>query len=129
MKRLFEYLVESNQLLISPAEEIKETHTKNRKLAPVLRRDQVKRLLKQPNLSTTTGIRDRAVLEVLYATAIRRGELLNLCVYDVESADKVLYIRKGKGKKQRVAPLGKPACARLREYLEHVRPRHSRGFR
>jgi len=123
VKRLFEYLVESNQLLINPAEGIKEIDTTNRKLAPVLSCEQVKRLLAQPNLSTTTGIRDRAVLEVLYATAIRRGELLNLCVYDAELADKVLYIRKGKGRVQRVVPLTKPAVLYVKEYLTRIRPR------
>ncbi len=123
VKRLFEYLVDSNQLLINPAEGIVETRTANRKLAPVLSRDQVKRLLESPNLSTTTGIRDRAVLEVLYATAIRRGELLNLCIYDVESADKVLYIRKGKGRVQRVVPMTKAAVSYTKEYMIRIRPR------
>jgi integrase/recombinase XerD len=123
VKRLFEYLVESNQLLINPAEGIKEIDTTKRKLAPVLSRDLVKRLLDQPNLSTTTGLRDRAVLEVLYATAIRRGELLNLCVYDAELADKVLYIRKGKGRVQRVVPMTKTAISYTKEYITRIRPR------
>lgn len=123
VKRLFEYLVESNQLLINPAEGIKETCTANRKLAPVLSLKEIKRLLEQANLSTNTGIRDRAVMEVLYATAIRRGELLNLCVYDAELTDKVLYIRKGKGRVQRVVPLTKAAISYTKEYLTRIRPR------
>jgi integrase/recombinase XerD len=123
VKRLFEYLVESNQLLINPAEGIVETHRKNRKLAPVLDQNQVKRLLAQPSLSTTTGIRDRAILEVLYATAIRRGELINLSVYDADLKDKVLYIRKAKGRVQRVVPLTKTAASYAGEYLTHIRPR------
>jgi integrase/recombinase XerD len=122
VKRMFEYLVESNRLLINPAEGIKETNRKNRKLAPVLSEDQVRRLLAQPNLSTTCGLRDRAVLEVLYATAIRRGELLNLAVYDADLKDAVLYIRKAKGRVQRVAPLTKTAASYVNEYLTHIRP-------
>jgi integrase/recombinase XerD len=123
VKRLFEYLVETNHLLINPAEGLVETNRKNRKLAPVLSSDQVKRLLDQPNLSTTTGLRDRAVLEVLYATAVRRSELLNLCVYDADLKDKVLYIRKAKGRVQRVVPLTKTAASYVKEYLTHIRPK------
>jgi integrase/recombinase XerD len=123
VKRMFEYMVESNRLLINPAEGIKETNRKNRKLAPVLNQNQVKRLLDQPNLSTACGLRDRAVLEVLYATAVRRGELLNLCVYDADLKDKVLYIRKAKGRVQRVLPLTKTAASYTGEYLTHIRPR------
>jgi integrase/recombinase XerD len=123
VKRLFEYLVEAGRLLIDPAEGIVETCRKNRKLAPVLGEDQVRRLLQQPNLSTTAGLRDRAVLEVLYATAVRRNELLNLSVYDADLKDNVLYIRKAKGRVQRVVPLTKTAAAYVKEYLARIRPR------
>jgi integrase/recombinase XerD len=123
VKRLFEHLVESNRLLIDPAEGIVETCRKNRKLAPVLGEDQVKRLLARPNLSTTCGLRDRAVLEVLYATAIRRNELLNLCVYDADLKDNVLYIRKAKGRVQRVVPLTRTAAGFIKEYVTAIRPR------
>ena len=87
---------------------------------------EVRRLLKQPNLSLRTGIRDRAMMEVLYSCGIRLDELLNLEVYHVDFKDKVLYIRKGKGKKQRVVPLGKNARKYLKEYLEKIRPWYGR---
>lgn len=119
VKRLFEYLVEAGRLLIDPAENIVETCRRNRKLGPVLGEDQVKRLLARPNLSTTCGLRDRAVLEVLYATAIRRNELLGLCVYDVNLKDKVLYIRKAKNRVQRVVPLTKTAAGFIKECSPH----------
>lgn len=122
VKRLFEYLVEAGRLLIDPAENIVETCRRNRKLGPVLGEDQVKRLLARPNLSTTCGLRDRAVLEVLYATAIRRNELLGLCVYDVNLKDKVLYIRKAKNRVQRVVPLTKTAAGFIKEYVARIRP-------
>jgi integrase/recombinase XerD len=123
VKRLFEHLVATNRLLIDPAEGLKETCRKNRKLAPVLGQDQVQRLLAQPNVSTTCGLRDRAVLEVLYATAIRRNELLHLAVYDADVKDRVLYIRKAKNRVQRVVPLTKTAAAYVKEYLACIRPR------
>jgi integrase/recombinase XerD len=126
VKRLFEYLVKTHKLLINPTEGIVETCRKHRRIGPVVSVEEVKRLMAQPNLSLKTGIRDRAILEVMYSTAIRLDELLALEVYHVDLADKVLYIRKGKGKKQRVAPLGGVAVKFVREYLEKIRPYHAR---
>jgi len=126
VKRLFEYLVQTHKLLINPTEGIVEICRKNRKIGPVLTVEEVKNLLAQPNLSLKTGIRDRAIMEVLYATGIRLEELLGLEVYHVDLKDKVLYIRKGKGRAQRVVPLGKAAVKYLKEYLHKIRPWHGR---
>jgi integrase/recombinase XerD len=126
VKRLFEYLVETHRLLINPTEGIVETCRKNRRIGTVLSVDEIKRLFNQPNLSLKTHIRDRAIMEVLYSTGIRLDELLSLEVYHVDLKDLVLYIRKGKGKKQRVVPLGKNAAKYLREYLEEIRPYYVR---
>ncbi|MDY6973765.1 MAG: tyrosine-type recombinase/integrase [Thermodesulfobacteriota bacterium] len=126
VKRLFEYLTESHKLLINPTEGIVETCRTSRKLAYVLTVDEVKRLLAAPNLSMRIQIRDRAIMEVLYSTGIRLDELLNLEVYHADLKDKVLYIRKAKGKRQRVAPLGKNAVKYLKEYLEKIRPRYAK---
>ncbi len=122
VKRLFEYLEETHRLLINPTEGIVETCRKNKKMGPVLTQNEVKRLLQQPNLSLKIHIRDRAIMEVLYSTGIRLNELLSLEIYHADLKDKVLYIRKGKGGKQRVVPLGKNTIKYLREYLEKVRP-------
>lgn len=122
VKRLFEHLTATHKLLINPTEGIIETCRKNRKIAPVLTAPEMNDLLKQPDLSQKTGIRDRAVMEVLYSSAIRLDELLHLETHHVDLKDKVLYIRKGKGKKQRVVPLGENAIKHLREYLENIRP-------
>ena len=122
VKRLFEYLVGSHKLLINPAEAIVETCRKNRKIGPVLTLDEIKRLLAQPNLSLRPHIRNRAIMEVLYATGMRIDELISLDVYHVDLADKVIFIRKAKGRKERVVPLSVPAVKFLREYLEKIRP-------
>jgi len=126
VKRLFEHLVKTHKLLINPAEGIVETSRKNRRIGPVMSVEEVKNLMGQPNLSLKTGIRDRAVMEVLYSTAIRLDELLHLEIYHADFKDKVLYIRKGKGAKQRVVPLGKTAAVWLREYLEKIRPHYAK---
>jgi integrase/recombinase XerD len=121
IKRLFEFLVDAHQLLINPTEGLIETCRRTRSIGMVLTQEEMQRLLAQPNLSLRSQIRDRAVLEVLYATGIRIGELVNVEVYHVDLKDQVIYIRKGKGQKQRVVPLGKTAGHWLREYLEKIR--------
>ena len=125
VKRLFEYLADSHKLLINPIEGIVETSRKNRKPGTVLTLDEMKRLLKQPNMSLNTGIRDRAVMEVMYSTGIRINELECLEVYHVDINDNALYIRKGKGKKQRVVPIGKKVALYLKEYLVNIRPHYA----
>lgn len=126
IKRLFEHLEQTHKLLVNPCEGIVETCRKNRKPGPTLTQVQVKRLLQQPKLSSRTDIRDKAIMEVLYSTAIRLNELICLEVYHADLKDKVLYIRKGKGGKQRVVPLGKKAIRYLREYLDKIRPWYAR---
>jgi len=122
VKRLFEYLTESHRLLINPTDGIVEICRKNRKIGIVLTIDEMNILLKQPNLSLPMQIRDRAIMEVLYSTAIRADELLSLTVHDADLNNNLLYIRKGKGGKERVVPLNNNATEFLQEYLEKIRP-------
>lgn len=122
VKRLFEYLTESHMLLINPTEGIVEVSRKNSSIGVVLTIDEVTRLLEKPNLSLPMQIRDRAIMEVLYSTAIRANELLNLTVHDADLANGLVHIRKGKGSVDRVVPLNDQAAGFLREYLEHIRP-------
>ena len=125
VKRLFEHLVTTHRLLINPTEGMVETCRRNRKIGPVLTIEEIKRLLAQPNMSIKIGIRDRAIMEVLYTTGIRLAELLTLDVYRVDLKDRVVHV-KGKGRKQRVVPLGKTATAALREYLQNIRPYYAK---
>jgi integrase/recombinase XerD len=118
--------VATHKLLINPTEGLVETCRTNRKIGTVLTVKEVKALLKQPNLSLKTGIRDRAIVEVFYSTAIRLDELISLEIYHADLADKVIFIRKGKGSRQRVVPLGKTAVKYLREYLEKIRPYYAK---
>jgi integrase/recombinase XerD len=126
IKRLFEYLIERNLLLINPTEGMIETCRRNRKIGTVLTMEEMQSLLNQPNLSLKTDIRNRAILEVFYSTGIRLDELINIEVYHADLKDQVLYIRKAKGRKQRVVPLGKSASQYLREYLEKIRPYYAK---
>ena len=126
VKRLFEHLTETHKLLLNPTEGIVESCRKHYRIGPVLSIEQMQQLLAQPNLSLRSHIRDRAIMELMYCTGIRLDELLKLQVYHIELKDKVLYIRKGKGGRQRVVPLGRQALKYLKEYLEKIRPHYAK---
>ncbi|MDD2866238.1 MAG: site-specific tyrosine recombinase XerD [Candidatus Omnitrophota bacterium] len=93
-----------------------------KKIPDVLNLDEVERLIEAPDLNSPQGIRDRAILEVMYATGMRVSEVAGLRVADL-NAD-VGFVRcLGKGKKERIVPLGTKAVAAVARYLEKVRPR------
>jgi len=68
------------------------------------------------------GIRDRAIIETLYSTGIRRAELIHLKLYDIDTRNGTLMVREGKGKKDRMVPLGQRACLWIDKYTDEVRP-------
>jgi integrase/recombinase XerD len=93
-----------------------------KKIPDVLSLDEVERLIEAPDLNTPQGTRDRAILEVMYATGMRVSEVAGLRVTDL-NAD-VGFVRcLGKGKKERIVPLGTKAVAAVARYLEKIRPR------
>jgi integrase/recombinase XerD len=81
-------------------------------------------LLSQPDEHTYHGIRDKAVLELLYSTGVRSKELLLLKVQDIDLKDSSLMILNGKGGRQRMVPFGKSAALALEKYLEVTRPHY-----
>jgi integrase/recombinase XerD len=127
VKRFFEYLESANHILINPAEHIKEPKKETRLPRVVLTEDEARKILDAPNLSMMTGIRDRTVLEVFYGTGIRLEELVNLTIFDCDLQGGMLRVNKGKMAKDRVVPLGKHAVKFLKEYITHVRPRHTKN--
>ena len=84
--------------------------------------EDMKRLLEEPDASGNIGMRDRAMIEVAYSTACRASELWNLKLDDLELTGGLASIRQGKGRKDRVAPLGRHAVKWLVLYLEKARP-------
>lgn len=88
----------------------------------IMNKDQVMTLLRQPLMTTPLGFRDRAMLEVLYSTGLRGGELCRLTLYDVDLPARTLRVLQGKGRKDRVVPIGKVAAGYLGEYIKSVRP-------
>jgi len=93
---------------------------------PSLTEKQADRLLSMPNTGLPQGIRDRAVLELCYATGLRRKEMCGLAVYDIDLDGGVVRVRHGKGDRERLVPLSREACKWLGEYLREIRPRAAR---
>jgi integrase/recombinase XerD len=121
VKSFMRYLAKENYLLVDVASTV--DLPKRAQLLPlVLSELQTVRFLEEPDVATPMGIRDRAIVEVLYATAVRNGELCSFCLDDIDRERPALWVRQGKGQKSRLVPLGEEALVWLDEYLARVRP-------
>ena len=83
---------------------------------------QVKEILGQPDLTTFEGIRDRAILELFYSTGLRKKELLQLKVEDIDTIKQLVRVNQGKNNKDRIVPISKNSLIWIKKYLERVRP-------
>ena len=101
-----------NYISDDPAAEL-ELPRVSYKLPRVLNKDEAERVLQQPNVDRPLGLRDRALLEVLYSTGLRRMEILKLKLYDLDKNLGLIAVREGKGKRDRIVPIGERALAWL----------------
>lgn len=115
LKRFYSYLISEEVLDSNPVSQIKRPKS-NRKIPHSLTEDEVSALLLAPDLSTAIGLRDRAMLEVLYATGLRVSELIGLELHEIDTGAGVLKVM-GKGSKERLLPLGEHAVDWLEQYL------------
>jgi integrase/recombinase XerD len=116
------WLARERLVLYNPASELELPRRTRRLPHAVLTTAEVEKILAVPDLTTPLGLRDRAMLEVFYSTAIRRSELARLAVHDIDFARGVLIVRQGKWRKDRFVPIGERALAWVVKYLEDVRP-------
>ncbi len=96
--------------------------TEQRLPQEVLSVDEIESLMNAPDITTPLGLRDRAILETFYSTAIRNKELADLQVYDLETERGVLKINSGKGGKDRIVPIGARAIQWITKYTTDIRP-------
>ncbi len=115
LKRFYGYLVDENHILSNPTKQLKRPK-QGQRLPKSLSQKDVEALLQAPNITTVLGLRDRAMLEVLYATGLRVTELLEIRLYDCDFNAGVLKVM-GKGNKERLLPLGEHAHDWLVKYL------------
>ena len=118
----FRWMTRQNHILHNPASELELPRLGHHLPKHVLTVEEVELVLQQPTISDPMGLRDRAILETLYSTGIRRGELIQLKLYDTDLRGGTLFIRQGKGKKDRVVPIGERAIKWIEKYLREVRP-------
>ena len=125
IKSFYRFLVRERLLQEDPSSLV-DTPKLWKKIPQTLSVNEVERLLSQPNIRQKQGIRDKAILETLYACGMRVSEAVNLKIKDVNL--EVGFLRcVGKGNKERVIPLGKKAAASIKRYMEFSRPHLLKG--
>lgn len=120
IRAFFSYLCKKGITSQNPVKGVR-TPKEGRRIPTFLREDEVASLLERPPEDTPLGLRDRAILETLYAAGLRVGELVGLNLDSIDLATG--FVRAyGKGSKERIVPIGGKAIGALIEYLEHGRP-------
>jgi integrase/recombinase XerD len=125
VKAFFQFLAQSHEILVNPAANLALPKLdKPRLVGPTLCKEETERLLAVPDVKTPLGLRDRALLEFLYATALRVSEIARVKLSDLVLAGKEVsvFVREGKGARDRMIPLGKVASRWLNRYLKTSRP-------
>jgi integrase/recombinase XerD len=124
LRNFFRFLMKDRKIAHNPAAEV-DAPRLDQNLPKYLTAEEVEALLQQPDASTSLGLRDKALLEVLYATGMRVSELVNLKWEDFEPRLGVVRCR-GKGGKERLIPVGKAALRALEEYVRQGRAKLAR---
>jgi integrase/recombinase XerD len=122
LQRFFQWLSKYNHISGNPASELVLPKLGSRLPRAVLTIREIEKVLNGVDLESPLGIRDRAMLETLYSTGIRRMELCNLKNQDLNLEDGFVMVREGKNNKDRVVPIGERAIAWLDKYLWELRP-------
>jgi integrase/recombinase XerD len=118
----FKWMTRQNHILHNPASEIDLPRVGRTLPKNILSVQEVELVMMQPNLADPLGLRDRAILEVIYASGLRRLEVVNLKLFDLQLDRGLIVVRQGKGKKDRYVPIGERATAWLQKYIAEARP-------
>jgi integrase/recombinase XerD len=121
VRGLFRYLVRQGVLLANPASELELPKQRVRLPRDVLSKEEAEAVLLQPDIAQPLGLRDRAMLEVLYGAGLRRLELVGLDVFDIDRSRGIVHVRHGKGDKERLVPMGERALFWVEKYMEGAR--------
>jgi integrase/recombinase XerD len=118
----FRWMARQRHILHNPASELELPRMEHRLPKTVLTVGEMEQVLAQPDVNDPLGLRDRALMETLYSTAMRRLELANLKLYDLDTERGTVTIRQGKGKRDRIIPIGERAAVWVEKYLRESRP-------
>ena len=122
LKTWFKWMTREHHIPSNPASELQLPKQPKRLPRTLLAVADIDAILHEAEPATAAGLRDRAMLELLYATGLRRMELPALKRYDVDLNRRLVFVREGKGRRDRVVPLGERAAAWLDKYLAEARP-------
>jgi integrase/recombinase XerD len=122
LKTWFKWLSREHHILANPAADLDLPRPPKRLPRSVPSVQEVEAILAEADPGTPQGLRDRTLLEVIYATGLRRMEVVGVSLYDVDLARGLVWVRHGKGGRDRVVPLGERAIAWLDKYLTEARP-------
>jgi len=122
LKTFFKWATRARLILYNPASELVLARPPKRLPRHILTLPEIEAILASCDVETLPGVRDRAVIETLYSTGVRRMEAARLRIYDVDLEGGTLFVREGKGRKDRMVPIGARACAWVAKYLADVRP-------
>ncbi|MFX1766174.1 site-specific tyrosine recombinase XerC [Paraburkholderia sp. A1RI-2L] len=123
----FRWLVKQHRILSNPAADLEMPRAQRRLPRHILSAAEAEQILNVPRVDTLLGLRDRAMLETLYSTGVRRAELVSLEVGDIDPERGTLMVRQGKGKRDRLIPIGERALAWIGKYLDEARPQLELG--
>ena len=126
LRGFFRFLSKERILPFNPAADLDLPRVGKRLPRYVLTSEEAEQVLCQMDITDPIGLRDRAILEVLYSTGIRRLEVVKLKLIDVDLDGRTVFIFEGKGKKDRMIPIGERAVLWVRKYLAEARPRLAR---
>lgn len=118
-RKFYRYLVQSNLIKLDPTQQI-ESPKIQPPVPKSLSEDEVDRLLSQPDLDTALGLRDKAMLELLYSSGLRISELIAVEINQIGFQQGVMRVI-GKGNKERLVPIGEEALQAIAEYIRHGR--------
>lgn len=119
LKGFYRFLLRENHISLDPTALLERPRI-GRPLPRVLSQSEVEKILQQPDIATPFGLRDRAMLEILYATGIRESELIDLKLGNLNAAAEFLSVT-GKGGRERIVPVGQFAIAAVNEYINKGR--------
>ncbi|MBY0573682.1 MAG: site-specific tyrosine recombinase XerC [Undibacterium sp.] len=122
IRAYFKWLTKQNHILYNPASDLDMPRLDQRLPKHILSVTEVETILALPDVGTSLGIRDRAMMETLYSTGMRRLELIQLGVFNIDHERGTVMIRGGKGGKDRLIPIGERALQWIAKYRDDVRP-------
>jgi integrase/recombinase XerD len=122
LRAWFKWMTQQRQLLYNPAADLELPRQEKRLPRHILTAAEADQVLNVPDTETALGIRDRAILETLYSTGMRRMELIGLDIHCIDVERGTVMIRQGKGRKDRMIPIGERALAWIAKYRDQVRP-------